>query len=321
MQPSSAIQRPDLGLALEEFDLEASRAGFIGAKVAPVIDVALATANFSRVKIEQLLEPSPNTARAPGAGYSRGQSTFTQDNYVTTENGWEEPVDDEEQAIYAYTIDAELISAKRARDIIARNYEVRVKTLVINTTTWTGSSLTTGVSTPWTTHATATPIDDVLGASKKVYLNFGIVPNSVILTWQDFRDVRECAQIVDRIKYSGRDDPKNITTQMLAEVWDVSQVLVGNAVYNSANSGQSASLAAIWPKGSVMVAKVATSDDLREPALARTFNFTGTGGTPEGVVEEYREEKRRSSIIRVRHRTGEKVINKECGHLLTGVSS
>jgi hypothetical protein len=321
MQPNTAIQRPDLGLALEEFDLEASRAGFIGTKVAPVLDVSLATANFSRVKIEQLLEPSPNTDRAPGAGYSRGQNTFEQDNYTTTEHGWEEPVDDEESAIYAYTIDSELIAAKRARDIILRSFEIRVKTLVMNTTTFTGSSLTTGVSTPWTTHATATPIDDVLGASKKIYTNFGIRPNAVILTWLDFRDVRECAQVIDRIKYSGRDDPKNVTTQVLAEIWDVQQVLVGDPVYNTANSPLAASLSPIWTKGLVMVAKLATSNDLREPALARTFNFTGTGGTAVGTVEEYRDESKRSNIIRVRHRTGEKMINTQCGHLLTGISS
>jgi hypothetical protein len=35
MTPSTAIQRPDLGLALEEFDLEMSRQGFIGSKVFP----------------------------------------------------------------------------------------------------------------------------------------------------------------------------------------------------------------------------------------------------------------------------------------------
>src|SRR4051812_28849954 len=101
MTPSTAIQRPDLGLALEEFDLEMSRAGFIGPKVFPVIDVALATANFSRVKINNLLI-NATTGRAPGAKYARGQGQFEQDNYATVEHGYEEPVDDAERKIYAY---------------------------------------------------------------------------------------------------------------------------------------------------------------------------------------------------------------------------
>jgi hypothetical protein len=40
-----------------------------------------------------------------------------------------------------------------------------------------------------------------------------------------------------------------------------------------------------------------------------------------GRIEEYREESDRSSIFRVRHQVDEKVINKECGHLLTAVGS
>jgi hypothetical protein len=144
--PSSAIQRPDLGLALEEFDLEGSQEGFIGTKVFPVLPVQLKTANFSRIKLLSLLQTS-DTNRAPGAAYSRGQGEFTQDNFACKEHGHEEVVDDAEKNIYAYTIDSEVIAAKRARDVVRRNLERRVAAQVFNTTTWTGAALTTAVGT------------------------------------------------------------------------------------------------------------------------------------------------------------------------------
>ena len=322
MTPSTAIQRPDLGLALEEFDLEASRIGFIGSKVLRVVDVALATANFSRVKLEELLFPDPNTARAPGTGFSRGSGQFTQDNYQTSAQGHEEPVDDDERAIYAYTIDSELLAAKRARDVVMRNYEKRVSAAVMNTTTWaTTNTNTKGASVAWTTHATAAPVDDIMYAIKAVYTNFGIRPNAVVLSWFDWLDLVQCSQIIDRIKYSGRDDPKQITTDMIAQLFQVKQIIVGDAVYNAANSGQSASLSPVWPKGYAQVCKVAETDDLREPCIGRTFNFTGNGSVIGGVVTEYREEKIKSDVIRVEHYVGEKVINSQCGFLITGISS
>ena len=108
--------------------------------------------------------------------------------------------------------------------------------------------------------------------------------------------------------------------QTLAAIFDVEQVLVGDAQYNSANEGQTASLSPVWTTGFGMVCKVATSNDLREPCIGRTFHWTKDGSNIGGIVEEYREEKVRGGIIRVRHQTGEKVINAECGHLLSNLS-
>jgi hypothetical protein len=318
MFPSSAIQRPDLGLALEEFDLEMANQGFIAQKVLPVIDVQLATANFSRVKLENLLF-SADVKRAPGAGYGRGKGEFTQDNYATQEYGYEEPNDDNERKIYAYTIDSEMLSAKRARHVLLSEYEKRVVAKVYDTAVWTGSALTTAVGTAWSVPATATPINDVQGASKKVYQNFGIVPDTMTLTWLDYQNLRLCSQIIDRIKYSGRDDPKNVTPQMLAAVFDLKEVLVAGAVFNSANEGQAATLSPVWTAGYSMVFKAATDNDLRKPCMGRTFHWTADGSSIGGTIEQYRDEKVRSDVFRARHQTGEKILNKEVGHLLTGL--
>jgi hypothetical protein len=318
MTPSTAIQRPDLGMALEEYDLEMSRQGFIADKVFPVIDVQLATSNFSRVKLKSLLVDR-DTNRAPGGNYSRGSGEFEQDQYTTSEQGHEEVNDDSEQAIYSYTIDSEAIVARRAQDVVLRNYEKRVATKAFDTAVWTGAALTTAVATPWSTYASATPINDVEGAIRKVYDGFGVRPNALVLPWKNFRDLRLCAQIIDRIKYSGRDDPKNVTARMLAELFDIEEVIVADAQYNSANEGQNASLTAVWTTGRAQVCRVAKTKDIREVCIGRTFHFTKDGSKMGGTIEQYREEKVRGDVFRCRHHTGEKVINKETGHLLTGL--
>jgi hypothetical protein len=315
--PSTAIQRPDLGMALEEFDLEANANGFIAQKIFPVTDVQLATANFSRVKLKNLLF-SANVGRAPGAKYSRGQGEFEQDNYQTAEYGHEEVNDDNESRVYAYTIDSEMITSKRARFVLLSEYEKRVAAKVLDTTVFTGS-FAHAVGTAWSTKATATPIDDVRFCVKQIYNNFGVMANTLQITWLDYMNLRDCQQIVDRIKYSGRDDPKNVTPAMLAALFDLEQVLVAGGVFNGANDGQAASISPVWAAGSAMVCKVAKTRDLREVCLGRTFHWTADGSAIGGTIEEYREESSRGGVFRARHQTGEKLINKECGCLLTGL--
>lgn len=320
MTPSTAIQRPDLGLALLEFNLAASQKGMIAQRVFPVLDVGLAAANFERVTLKELLQ-SPNLNRAAGARYEEIQTQFTQDNYTTQEYGIEAPVDDNEMNIYAYTgVDAELVAAMRARDAILRALEVRVAAKLFDTTRWTGGTFTSAVSTQWSNRASCTPIDDVDAGVKQVYNNFGIRPNALVISWPDYKNLRQSQQIIDRIKYTDRDDATGIGPNLLAQAFDIEEVIVGDAVKNTANSGQNASISPVWGNGKASLVVKATSSDLREPCVGRIFNYVGDGGSINGTFEEYRDERRRGTVIRCRQQTGERILNTECGFLLTNLS-
>ncbi len=201
--PSSSLAtlRPDLATFLE-FDLESEKEGFISTKVFPVIDVQSASGNFGKIPIEQLLQQR-ETRRAPGGGYARGNWTFTPATYATVEHGAEEPVDDNEARMYAEYFQAEQISTMRAFSSVLRNAEQRVASAVFNTSTWTGSSLTTAVTTEWSVAATAKPITDVEAAVQKIYDNSGLWANALIINRKVFRNLRNCDQIIDRINASG----------------------------------------------------------------------------------------------------------------------
>lgn len=320
--PSSSLAtlRPDLAASFEKYDLEASRAGFIGHRVFPVMEVAKASGTFGMIPLEQLLA-NRETRRAPGAGYQRQDWKFETGSFVCEEHGAEEAVDDREASIYRDYFDAELIAAARARDVVLRNAERRIAAAVFNTTTFTGASLTTAVSTPWSTIASATPVSDVEAAARKVWDLTGLWPNAVIMNKHVFRNARRCAQIVDMAKYNGIVDvrPSQITPQVLATVFDVDFVLVGDSAYNAAAQGQAASLGKIWSDSYVSVARICTSLDMREPGLGRTFYFAGDGADVDGRLESYRDETVRSEVIRFRHDVHEKLLYTSA-HLLTNIT-
>lgn len=322
--PTSSVQpRPEIAQSLIEFDLAMDRNGFVGHRVFPVFEAPKDHGTFGKIPIEQLLQ-NRETARAPKGGYSRGNYTFTSDTFTTAEHGAEEPVDDREKAMYSDYFNADLYASQRAMDVVLRNAEKRIAAAVFNTSTWTGSSLTTAVSTEWSTAATSTPINDVEGAVRKVRTNTGLKPNTIIMPWTVFRNLRLCSQIIDRITSSGAGSPAkptDITPAMLAAVFDIESVLVADSQKNTATEGQSASLSDIWSNEYVMVCRVARTQDLAEPCIGRTFHWGEDGSRIGGTVESYREEDIRSDVMRVRHQVGEKVLYAECGHLLSNITA
>ncbi|MBW3540754.1 MAG: hypothetical protein KY476_10825 [Planctomycetes bacterium] len=319
---SLATLRPDLA-SFEEFDLEMQRRGYIGTQVLPVMGVAKQSGTFGKITLESLLQ-NRSVERAPGGGYSRGDWDFGTDSFATTERGAEEPVDDRESELYSEYFDAEQVSAARAYEAVLQAQEQRIAALLFNATTWTGASLTTGVTNEWDDAANATPIDDVEAAVRKVWEGTGLWPNALMLNRLVFRNLRNCAQIIERITASGAGSPakaSDVTAQMLAAVFDLERIVVGGNPKNSAAEGQSASIAPIWSNEYAMVAKLATGNDIREPCLGRTFHWDADGSMPGGAIETYRDETVRSEIVRVRHDVHEKVLYVGAAHLLSNITT
>ncbi|HYB94987.1 MAG TPA: hypothetical protein VEC39_08435 [Vicinamibacterales bacterium] len=324
MGPTTALQRPDLGATLEEFNQEAARMGFIADRVAPAIDVSEPAANIGKLPLKALLIDG-DTKRNSGGKYGRGEYEFEHFNYQTEEHGREEAVDDRLRKVFARYFDVERIAARRAQELILRKREIRVANLLFNATTWTGASLTTAITNEWDDLTNATPINDMLAAIEKVFSGTGLMPNALILNGFVLRNLMNCAQIVDRIKSAGFDDPKSISLPSLAKLLfpDVpdAQIIVAGAPKNTANPGQAASISRIWSNEYAMVAKVARTNDPREACVARSFHYTADGSELDGRVESYRDETVRGDVIRVRHETDEVVMYTAAAHLLSNITT
>lgn len=314
--------RPDLGGSLQEFDLMMNANGFIGARILRPINVAKKIGKFGRIPLEQLLQYR-ETLRAPASNYSRSRWTFIDDDYRCREHGLEEVIDEDEAEMYEDYFDAESVSRDRALHGILLAAERRAAAAIFDTTRWTGAPLTTSLSIPWSTHATATPIDDVDNARRQIWLNSGMNPNVLIINQEVLRHLRSCAQIIDRVKQQNFQDarPGALTAAALAELFLLREVIVADAAQNTANEGAAAQISPIWSDSLAMLCRVASTDDPREACIARTFRWKGGQADLGAIVESYDETQTRGRVIRVRHDVDEKVIYTEMGHLLTNVTA
>jgi len=313
------MQRPDLGAIASEIMRDAGKAGFIGTRVLSIFNTAVQTGEYPLITRESMLK-LPETKRAPKGKYNRGGWTFDLANFACQEYGWEEPVDDVEAKKYARYFDMETVCTRRALSIILRALEKRIADAVFNATTWTA----VGVTNEWDDATNADPLGDVNTGKKAIYDATGIVPNALITAYSTFLDLGVCDQVVDRIKYTNPAVQRGeISTQLLAQFFGVDQVLVGNAVYDSANLGQDASISAIWSNEYAMLCRISSSMDLEEPSLGRTLIWTGDSGSGEDgvVVETYRDEGVRGDVIRARHQTDEVIICEDVGYLLENITT
>lgn len=334
--PSTAITRLDLSMSYGEFNLAASRRGFIGLQALPPVGVAKSSGDFGKISVEELLRPIEDTERPARGTYKRDDFEWGKDSYATAEHGVEETVDDRTIEQYDDVIRAEMIHTNRAVHRVLQAMENSIASTLFSATTFSGK--TTAVGTPWTTQATATPIANIDAGIESVKGQLGENPNTLILSDWALQNLKRCDEVEDLLKYSGRDDPKNLGLLTgLMELFDLEQILVGKSFKNTAAEGQSASFGRFWDATMALICRVnndGMDGDLEnpDPQVGRTiFRTGGTGGVPlpgamdDGeaalIVEEYREEHRRGGIIRARTEYQQKVLHTEAGHLLTAVTA
>ena len=323
--PSTAIKRVELGATFAEFDLDMSRKGFIGNQLFRPRMSAIQSGDVPLIPLEALLQLQ-STKRAAGASYKRGQFEYTSYSFATEEYGWEEPLDDRTLRIFRDLIEAESIAASRAMDFILREYEISVSAIASSTTTWTGAPLTTAAVALWSNTATGVPVTDIHAAIEKVKNSGGVYPNTVVMNDRQMRNCTDTDQIISRLKFWGGDDPKNLTASVLSELFQVRRILVSNfALKNTANEAVNAVIANIWPDTDIMIGRYAETEDPMETCVGRTIMFSEESAGPGGddgiavIAEEYREERTRSRILRMRTDYTLVTLYKEAAHRISGI--
>ena len=317
-RPTSAttISRPDLqSTAMEYLERQDE---FIGTKILPFFDVEEQSGEYPVIPVEALLNV-PDTKRAPRGNYARDDWEFENDTFDCVEHGWEEPVDDVEEKLYARFFDAEEIATNRALGTILRVQEKRVADMLFNAGNFTAHAITN----EWDSnhYSDAIPIGDVKTGRKAIHDACGLEPNTLIIAYNTFLHLGLMDQIVDRLKYTHAEVKRgDIPAELLATAFGVERVIVGKGRYNSAKKGQTAVLADIWDDEYAMLCVTSSVNDIKTPCVGRTFRWTKD--CPQNVmVESYREEQKRSDIIRARQHTDEEIILTAAAYLLSNITT
>lgn len=315
MYPTSgATLRGDLNLVVEE--AFASDSWFIGAKVLPPTQVATRSGQFAKLQIADAeLMSAGATVRDPGGKYGEVVRGWTSDTYDCIDRGLEEAVDDIVAADLGRYFNVESAKARLCLRNLMLDHESRVAAQIFNTTNF-GAATASSVAYTAANSATISFVADVLAAIERVN-DKGGQANTIVMSSTVLNRIK-VGTLVQNFARGGlpNDATLNITAAALASCFQdngIKQVLIGRARVNSAKKGQSYVASNVWANTYIWVGDVREGDPGMGGA-GRTLCWAEEGGLFN--TETYRDESRRSNMVRVRQNTAEKIIDGTAGTLI-----
>lgn len=240
-----------------------------------------------------------NEARVRGPGSEAGRSGYklTSDTYTCKEYAQAHPIPIEIINNADVAIQPWATGVRFAMNAVMLAKEYLVSTLCCTTGNWT---TTDDVNGDWAaTAGTNTFLTDVLSGKETIRQLIGVYPNVLVLDAKTFRHLKECDDILDRIKYSGTQGaPADVTTQTLAQLFELDEVLIGGALRSTAEetvAGTEWSAQDLWEKtstkGAAFLFYRTRTPAIDEPNAGYIFEWNGGAGQQSRTVNQdvYRE--------------------------------
>ncbi len=230
--------------------------------------------------------------------------TLSRDQYFIEEHSLEDVVADEEVENADNPLTPMSDATERLTNTILLNRENIQMTMATTAANYaTGYTATLSGTAQWNDYANSDPITNVRTAMKKIHDTFFRDPNLVIMGYDVYWQLTEHTDILARITYSA---PQVTTREIIAEVLGIPGFVVAGGGALTSVYGQTETFGYLWPKD-VLFAWVPPRAGRRTPAYGYEFVQTYAGGGMQ-PTERWREEKRKSDVIRVSRRYDNKFI-------------
>jgi hypothetical protein len=185
----------------------------------------------------------------------------------------------------------------------------------MNTTNF-GAATNSSVAYTVANLATISFVADVLAAIERVNDNGGQA-NTIVMSSTVMNRVKLGTLVQNFVRGSRPSDATlNVNAATLAGAFadnGITQVLVGRSRVNSAKKGQSYSASSVWGNTYIWVGDVRLGD-VGMGGAGRTLVWNEDGGL--FTTETYRDEGRRSNMVRVRQNTDEVIVDSTAGTLI-----
>jgi hypothetical protein len=307
---SAAELRQDLGVVAYERMQSSTMRGHVGLAVMPPFRVAAQSAQFPVVDKSQSMRPVDDL-RAPTGHYNEVDWQFSMKSYDTDDRGLNGRIDDRLLAIYSGRLPVEEVTTNTLVDRIVLGLERRIAAKL------EAGAADDDVGNEWDDSANATPKADVDAGIAAFRVASGLLPNVGACSWTVFKNLLRTKELREALQYTNPIEMGGYEAQraQLAAYLGLSRIEVAGGMQDQSNKGQSASLADIWSDEYFHLLHVSEGGaNVLEPAYGRTLIWTdgsagGGSAADDGegmlIVETYRDDPRRSDIVRVRYDVAE----------------
>lgn len=252
-----------------------------------------------------------NTARSPGANTKRVQFGYSGSSYALESHSLEGvlPIENEQEADAVPGIDMGSLTVNKTQNIISLRLEKQQADIARTAASYpAGNKVTLSGTGQWSDFSgTSDPVKDIETAKEAVRVKTGKRPNTIVMGAAVFAMLKQHPKIIDRMKYTGRDVA---TKEMLASLFDVATVEVGDAVY----ADDAGTFSDVWGKDVVLAYTVVGSvADRGEPSYGYTYQLEGYA-----IAEEpYLDRSAKSWIYPVTDEVAPVIAGATAGYLIT----
>lgn len=290
---------------LTNISVQYRNAKFIGTQLMPIVKVKKETDEYYKYNSKATRFRIPDTLRAAKTESKQIDWEVTTDSYACKEHAMNDLIDDREYANADKPLNLKTDTVEFLTDVILTSQEKRIADQLFSTSVITNNNTLSGTD-QWSDYENSDPIDDIETGMQDVHGRIFRNPNTLVLGKAVYDKLKHHPDITDRIKYSMKGI---ITPELLAELFGVEKVLVGESGYNSAKEGQTASYGYLWGKHALL-AYIEPRPGIKKFSLGYTFQARPFG------VRVAREEIKHSDWIEVSHVLDEKIVSVDCAYLI-----
>jgi hypothetical protein len=253
------------------------------------------------------------TGRTPGANTRRVNFGYQGASFALESHSLEGqvPIELIQEAQAVPGISLATMAVNKVQSIVSLRLEKAQADLATNPANFAvANRMTPAAAKRWSNLAVGAsdPVADVETAKEAVRRQIGRRPNTVVMGATVMAALRQHPAIIDRIKYTGRDVP---TTELLASLFGVARVVVGEAIYTD----DAGDFADVWGKNVVVAyTELGTMAEQGLPTFGYTYRL---GGYP--VVEQpYFDRNAKSWIYPVTDEVAPVIAGAGAGYLISG---
>lgn len=253
------------------------------------------------------------TARAPGTNTKRVQFGYAGLPFSLEQHSLEGMVPFEymQEASAVPGIDLASISVNKVQNVIYLSREVAAAAIALNAANYDANhKLVLSGTDKWSDYSgTSDPLQDIDDGIEAVRASTGQRPNVAVLSPKAYKSVKRHPKIVDTIKHTGKD---HATLDMLAGIFGVRQVVVGEAVYNNGSA-----MVDVWGSDVALgFTQLGSLADAGMPSYGYTYQLSGF----PNVEQPYQDRGAKSWIYPVTDELSPVLASAISGFLIKGAA-
>lgn len=237
-----------------------------------------------------------NDKRAPGTRGAEVDWSLSTITYVSEEHSMTEKIPDQARSNADAPLSLEADSTEIATERIQLRLEYDSAAVFTNSANYSSSlyeDLSASGNVPWN-DPNSDPVGDIEAAKALVLEACGTEPNVALFGHKVKIALKNHPKIIERVKYGGMGFAGKVTDQMLADLFDLEEILDAKALVNSANEAAAQSKTYIWGNNAILAVRP-SAIGIKTLALGSIVRVRGYR-----LTETWYQQPESSTYVRVR---------------------